>query len=140
MTEKRKHRFIRLTAWLCALIMAGATAFAPMADEPPEGFESWEDYFNSMIYENQEEEIQTPSLQEMQKVAENDRFRLLLHEDGLDFYIEEKETGKIWGSALHPEQSKLSNKNKEEVSALLELNIVGEDEAIKSLTLTTVIP
>ena len=138
MTEKRKHRFIRLTAWLCALIMAGAAVFAPMADEPPDGFDSWEDYFNSMIYDNQEEEIQTPSLQEMKKAAENDRFRLLLHEDGLDFYIEEKETGRVWGSALHPDQSKLSNKNKEEVSALLELNIVGEDEAIKSLTLTDI--
>lgn len=54
---------------------------------PPDGFATWEDYFNSLISGGSETEVPVPPLEQMHLAGENENFAFYYHEEGADAYI-----------------------------------------------------
>lgn len=118
-----------------SLLLSALGIFTLAADGIPEGYATWEDYFNSLIYSDTTEEIIVPAFSEMETVAENDNFKMLYHADGFDFYIFSKNTEKMWSSAIHNDYMDLSKMSADKYSTLLEVSVVDEAGTIKTLSL-----
>ena len=80
----------RLKRWLsvlltAALLAAGAAGFTRAENDdnpPPDGFATWEDYFNSLISGGSETEVPVPPLEQMHLAGENENFAFYYHEEG----------------------------------------------------------
>lgn len=94
---KIKKIFAILTA-VCMLLLAGS--FPAFGEEPPEGFSSWEEYYDYLIYGETVTEDVT-NIEDMTLVGSNSRFDMYYNEGGADVYLKEKATDKIWGSAVY---------------------------------------
>lgn len=135
---KNKHILICAVSIICSLLLAFSTILAVADDSVPDGYSSWDEYFNSLIFGETEEEITVPSYDAMEKVAENKNFSLLYHADGYDFYIKSKQSDKVWSSAIHPDYMDLSQKTADAYSSLLDVSVVNENGEIRTLSLTDV--
>lgn len=135
---KNKRIFTRTVSIFCSLLLVFSTILAVADEGVPDGFSSWDEYFNSMIYSGTEVEITTPPYTEMETVAENESFSLLYHADGYDFYVKSKQSDKVWSSAIHPDYMDLSKKTADTYSSILELTIVDESGGIRTLSLTDI--
>ena len=118
-----------------SLLLSALGIFTLAADGIPEGYESWDDYFNSLIYSGTSEEITVPAFSEMETVAENENFKMLYHADGFDFYIFSKQSGKMWSSAIHSDYMDLSKMSTDKYSSLIDVSVVDESGTIKNLSL-----
>lgn len=118
-----------------SLLLSALGIFTLAADGIPEGYESWDDYFNSLIYSGTSEEITVPAFSEMETVAENENFKMLYHADGFDFYIFSKQSGKMWSSAIHSDYMDLSKMSSDKYSSLIDVSVVDESGTIKNLSL-----
>lgn len=116
--------------------MAFSTILAVADDTVPEGFASWDEYFNSLIYSEETKEITTPAYSEMETVAKNKDYTLLYHADGYDFFVKSNTSDKVWSSAVHPDYMDLSQKTADTYSSLLELTVVDASGGIRTLSLT----
>lgn len=135
---KSKRILICAVSIICSLLLAFSTILAVADEGVPDGFSTWDEYFNSLIYSETEKEITVPPYEEMEKIAENNAFSLLYHADGYDFYIKSKQSDKVWSSAIHPDYMDLSKKTADTYSSILELTVVDESGAIRTLSLTDV--
>ena len=139
----------RILLCVCALLMVCGTASMSISaengpagtetaenEQPPDGYDSWEDYYNSLIYGDQADEVEVPPLEDMTRASENEAFILYFHEEGLDFYITDKRTGKLWSTAVHPEYMDVSQKKPEEYSTLLEILLADNENGISQHALT----
>jgi len=106
------------------------------SDGSPDGYDSWEEYFDSLIRGGTSKEIKVPPLEQMAKADENPNFILYFHEDGLDFYITDKRSNKLWSTAIHPDYMDVSKKKPEEYSALLEVLVANKEGTISQHSLT----
>lgn len=130
----KKIKILSIILVFC-LLLSALGIFTLAADGIPEGYESWDDYFNSLIYSGTTEDITVPAFSEMETVAENDNFKMLYHADGFDFYVFSKQSGKMWSSAIHSDYMDLSQMSSDKYSALIEVSVVDESGAIKNLAL-----
>ncbi len=122
---------------LCVFTLLTSICLPILAEElPPDGFDSWEDYYNYLIYGNTTTEIEVPAFKDMPVAAENDNLRMLFHEEGLDVYVLNKKTGDCWSSAIHKDYMDISKVSAEDGSALLEMVIVSADGTIMTYVLT----
>ena len=77
-----------------------AVNFPALGEEPPEGFSSWDEYYEYLIYgETVTDEV--TNIDEMTLIGSNSRFDMYYNEGGADIYLKEKSTDKIWGSAVY---------------------------------------
>ena len=126
MFKRYLNRSIAAAVCAAALLL---TALPAGANQPPEGYDSWDDYFNSLIY-GEQTEIEVPPVEEMQTVSENESFTLYYHDRGADFYLRDRRNGKLWGSAIHPDETDVSDMMQEETSKLLSVSYADETNAI----------
>ena len=135
----------RLKSWISvllvtALLVSGTAGFIRAADDdnpPPDGFATWEEYFNSLISGGSETEVTVPPLEQMRQVAENENFTFYYHEEGADAYILDKRGGKLWGTAIHPDYMDTTGITPAVKTALLEVGVADGDGVISTHTLTS---
>jgi hypothetical protein len=135
---KKRVVFRRAFRILCALSAVSVLLFtAALGDDrtPPDGFDSWADYYDSLINGGSGGATETPSLEEMMFCAQNDRFSLRFHEAGMDFYIEDKQSGKIWSTDIDPEYIDVGGLRPEDYSALLEVSLADNEEGVSVYSL-----
>ncbi len=88
---------------IAALFLAAAvllfSCFAALAETVPEGFSSMEEYLDYLL-NGGTQTAEKPPLHQMQLAGENERFRLYFYEQGVDLFLEEKSTGKVYGTAV----------------------------------------
>ena len=124
----------RLKRWLsvlltAALLAAGAAGFTRAENDdnpPPDGFATWEDYFNSLISGGSETEVPVPPLEQMHLAGENENFAFYYHEDGADAYILDKREGKLWSTAVHPDTMDTTGMTPAVKTALLEVGVADK--------------
>ena len=104
---------------------------------PPEGFSSWEEYYNSLIG-GETTSVEVPPLEEMHLVSENNFFSFYYHEAGADAYILDKRNNKLWSSAVHPDNMDVTNLPEASKTVLLEVGVADKEGAISVLTLNDV--
>lgn len=130
----KNKKILSLILVFCLLL--STLGILALADEGvPDGYSTWEEYFNSLIYSGETEEITVPEFSEMENVAENEKYQMLYHADGYDFYIFSKETGKMWSSAIHSDYMDLSQMSADKYSSLINVSVVDEAGTIKTLSL-----
>lgn len=135
----------RLKRWLsvlltAALLAAGAAGFTRAENDdnpPPDGFATWEDYFNSLISGGSETEVPVPPLEQMHLAGENENFAFYYHEEGADAYILDKREGKLWSTAVHPDTMDTTGMTPAVKTALLEVGVADKEGVITTLTLTS---
>lgn len=135
----------RLKRWLsvlltAVLLAAGAAGFTRAENDdnpPPDGFATWEDYFNSLISGGSETEVPVPPLEQMHLAGENENFAFYYHEEGADAYILDKREGKLWSTAVHPDTMDTTGMTPAVKTALLEVGVADKEGVITTLTLTS---
>lgn len=116
-------RFRRiLSVFLCICTVLAVSAFSAVGDELPEGFSSWDEYYNYLIFGETAEE-ETPAVEEMREVCRNERFVMYYYENGADVYLKELATGKVWGSAVEDGYIDTSMMSAEAASNLLTVSL-----------------
>ena len=125
----------RLFAILLCIALVCVTAVVAFGEDPPEGFSSWEEYYDFLIY-GETGSTEVPELHDMNKVAENDRFTMYYYENGADVFLEEKATGKVWGSAVDSEYLDTSSMAAEHSSNLLTVTYADKDSNLSELHFT----
>ena len=111
-------------------------AFLPVfGAEIPEGFDSLEDYYNFLIFGETVTE-EEPELHDMKLVAENDKFSMYYYANGADIYLEDKATGKVWGSAVRKEYADVTNMSTNTVSNLMTVCYADNNSSLLEADLT----
>ena len=85
-----------------ASMLLSLSAVPALGDEIPEGFSSMEEYYNYLLFGTKGDNT-TPELDEMRLIGENDRVKMYYNESGADVFIEEKASGKVYGSEVYIE-------------------------------------
>lgn len=94
----KTKRLLAIIIGISMLLLA--VNFSALGEEPPEGFSSWDEYYEYLIYgETGTDEV--TNIDEMTLVGSNNRFDMYFNEGGADIYLKEKSTDKIWGSAVY---------------------------------------
>lgn len=130
-----KNKKILSIILIFCLLLSTLGVFVFADEGVPDGYASWDEYFNSLIYSGESEEVTVPEFSQMENVAENEKYKMLYHADGFDFYIVSKSTGKIWSSAIHPDYMDLSKMSSDKYSSLINVSVVDEAGTIKTLSL-----
>lgn len=130
MTVKKIITFLLISAIVLSL------AYLPvLSEEVPEGFASLEDYYNYLVFgetTTQEE----PELHDMKLVAENSKFSMYYYANGADIYLEDKATGKVWGSAVRKEYADIANMSANAVSNLMTVCYTDKSNSLLEVDLT----
>ena len=127
-------RILAIVIGICMLLMA--INLPVFSDEPPEGFDSWDDYYNYLVYGEVTEEEAT-DLKDMTLVGSNDRFKMYYNESGADVYLEDIKSGKIWGSALYGDYIDTSDIAPNASTNLLTVSYSDKQNNISELDLTS---
>ena len=130
-----KNKKILSIILVFCLLLSAFSVFVLADEGVPDGYATWDEYFNSLIYSGETEEITVPEFSQMETVAENENFKMLYHADGFDFYIFSKQSGKMWSSAIHSDYMDLSKMSSDKSSTLIEVAVVDETGTIKTLSL-----
>lgn len=119
MTNIKKYSLKIISIFLVLVFCISGVAV--LADTPPDGYSSWDEYYEALIYGEQTQTVEVPSISEMKTIAENKNFKMLFDESGLDFYLQDKNSDKVWASAVHSDLMELKNANQESVSSLVDV-------------------
>ena len=126
-------KLIAVVVSLCILIVLAASPV--LGDELPEGFNSWEEYYDYLIFGDAANN-KTPPIHEMKKVAENDRIVMYYYDKGADVYLEDKASGKIFGSAIEEGYIKTEGMAPNATSNLLTVSYADDKDNLVEADLT----
>lgn len=127
------RKIIAVAVGMCMLL--SAAAFPAFGDEIPEGFSSWEEYYEYLVFGEAVTE-ETPELKNMQLVGSNDRLNMYYHENGADVYLEDKATGKVWGSAIYKDYIDTNGMSPNAASNLLTVSYSDENDSLLEADVT----
>ena len=108
-----------------ASMLLSLSAVPALGDEIPEGFSSMEEYYNYLVLGTKGDNT-TPELDEMRLIGENDRVKMYYNESGADVFIEEKASGKVYGSEVNSEYIDTKEMSPSSVSKLVTVNYADE--------------
>lgn len=91
-------RYKKIAAlFLAAVLLLGCLTV--LAETVPDGFSSMEEYLDFLL-NGGTQSAEKPPLHQMKLAGENERFKLYFYEQGVDLFLEEKSTGKVYGTAV----------------------------------------
>jgi len=124
-----------LAAAMVFVCSSPLTVLAEDSNPPPEGYSSWDDYFNGLLNPSGVD-VEVPPLEQMNLVGENNNFQFYYHEGGADAYVVDKRNNKLWSSAIHPDYMDTESLLANAKTTLLDVGIADKDGAIKYYSLT----
>lgn len=119
-----------------ASMLLSLSAVPALGDEIPEGFSSMEEYYNYLLFGTKGDNT-TPELDEMRLIGENDRVKMYYNESGADVFIEEKASGKVYGSEVDSEYIDTKEMSPSSVSNLVTVNYADESGDLREADFTS---
>lgn len=119
---------------LCALLVLGTGIFG-YAEEVPEGFSSMDEYLNFLL-NGEETSKEKPELHNMKLVGTNNRFNMYFYEAGADVFLEEKSTGKVYGTEVDDSYCETGELEESEYSNLLTVSYSEDGKTVSDAELT----
>ena len=135
MKNIKRLPIIMLAAAMVFVCSSPLTVLAEDSNPPPEGYSSWDDYFNGLLNPSGVD-VEVPPLEQMNLVGENNNFQFYYHEGGADAYVVDKRNNKLWSSAIHPDYMDTESLLANAKTTLLDVGIADKDGAIKYYSLT----
>ena len=129
----------RAAVYGCCVVLALLSVSGPVmagSDGSPDGFDSWDDYFNSFLNGGSAEIADVPPLEEMTVAAENKQFKMYFYENGLDFHVLDKRTQKLWSTAIHPDYMDTTDKSPDKYTSLLNVALANTADGVSHYNLT----
>lgn len=114
---------------MSAVILLTASLLCYADGDIPEGFSSWEEYYNFLVFGEQTEDVDA-DLQNMKLIAQNEKFNMYYHDSGVDIYLENRKTGKVWGTAVYSDYFDVSSLSLNTYSTLLNVCYADKDKNI----------
>lgn len=126
----------KITAAVLSVCMLLALSAVPsLGEEPPEGFSSMEEYYNYLVFGTKGDNS-TPELSEMRLIGENGNIKMYYNEGGADVFIEEKSSGRVYGSEVGSEYIDTSEMSPTSVSNLVTVNYADESGDLREIDFT----
>lgn len=127
----------RVAAAASAVVMLFVlTALPALGEEIPEGFSSMEEYYNYLVYGEMPSQSDT-DIGDMKVVGENSAVKMYYDEKGADVYIEDKSSGKIYGSQVDSDYLDTSSLSPSSVTNLVTVNYADSEGNLNELNLTS---
>lgn len=127
----------RVLAGVISVVMVFATfGFAVTGEEIPDGFSSMEEYYNYLVF-GTKETAETPSLSEMRVIGENKNVKMYYNETGADVFIEDKSSGKVYGSEIDKDYIDTEGMSPETKSSLFTVSYADESGDLREASFTS---
>lgn len=125
-----KKFLVPLCCLLVTAILSSSMYVFAGNDGSPDGYASWEDFYNSLTGISTEEQSEyVPTLAEMKKVSEKNGASLYFYEKENIFYFSDS-NGKLWSSIIRPDTVTTENADFSEKRALFSVAIADSENSV----------
>lgn len=125
-----KKFLVPLCCLIVTAILSSAMYVLAGSDGSPDGYDTWEDFYNSLTGNVTAEQSEyVPSLTEMKKVSEKNGVSLYFYEKENIFYFSDS-NGKLWSSIIKPDYITAENSDFSEKRALFSVKLADSENSV----------